>query len=397
MTGRAPQARHIIFVGGTSEPGGLHIHTAELAQACAALGHRVTILCTSINYFKGLIHDARVVVECVSPLGEGRWYQRIVRWLRMASGYPRPDIVFCRASFGETQIIDIAAAAGLARRVFAIEHRPWENPWPWRMSKTQYGRLSGLLLHRSIGVSDEIKASAIGEFNFPARKTRTCLNWVHPEFRLPTDQERRDARAELSIAPSTLLIGYVGRLAPEKRVDNLLRAFAGLAGRFKFPLELGIVGGGWKRQALTRLGVDLGIGNRTRFLGWSTTPSTMLRACDIFVLPSLVEGFPLALMEAMASGCACLAHPMSSTTRLIENGKTGMLIDMTAPEGLAGGLTELIGMGPERRQQIGTSAAAYIAAEFSRERRLPDLLEALDVENSTLPPAGPRLLSFNED
>jgi glycosyltransferase involved in cell wall biosynthesis len=397
MTGGAPQGRHIIFVGGTSEPGGLHIHTAEVAQACAALGHRVTILCPSVNYYDGLIYDARVVVKRVPPLSEGRWHERIARWRRIASGSPRPDIVFCRGGFAETQLIDLATAAALARRVFTIEHRPWQNPWPWRVSKTQYGRLSGLFLYRSIGVSDEISASAISEFGFPAKKTRTCLNWVHPEFRPPTEQERRDARAKLLMAPSTLLIGYVGRLAPEKRVDILLQAFATLAGRLKLPLELAIVGGGWKRKALTQLGADLGIQDQTRFLGWSTTPSAMLRACDIFVLPSLVEGFPLALMEAMASACACVAHPMSSTMRLIESGKTGLLIDMNSPEGMAAGLAELIDMGPERRARIGTAAAARLAAEFSRERRLPDILDALDIKSSTLPLSGPRLLEFDEN
>lgn len=395
MTDATPRGRHIIFVGGTSEPGGLHIHTAEVAQACAALGHRVTILCPSINYFEGLIHDPRVAVACIPPLADGRWHRRILRWFRVTPFHPRPDVVFCRGSFAETQIIDLATAAGLARRLFTIDHRPWEHAWPGPMSKRQYGRLSGLLLHRSICVSDEIETSAVGEFGFPARKIRTCLNWVHPEFAPATSQQRLDARAALAVAPSTLLIGYMGRLAPEKRVDLLLQAFAMLAGGLAPRIELAIIGDGWKRRPLNQLASELGIADRVRFLGWSTTPSTILGACDLFVLPSLVEGFPLALMEAMASGCPCLAHPMSSTTRLIESGKTGLLADMTSAEGLAAGLSQLIGQGPERLRQIGAVAAARIATEFSRQRRLPDILDALEVEAPVLPQPGSRLLAFN--
>lgn len=395
MTNDVAQRRHIIFVGGTSEPGGLHAHTADVAQACADLGHRVSILCPSANHFLGVISDPRVVVECVPPLNNSRWHERIARWHRMVSGDPRPDIVFCRGSFAETQIFDLTVTASLARRVFAIEHRPWTDPWRGRMSKTQYGRVSGFLLHRSIGVSEEIKASAISEFLFPARKMTTCLNWVHPQFHLPTEAERRDARAALSVAPSALLVGYLGRLAPEKRIDVLLRAFAMLADRFERPIELGITGDGWKRKELTELAAELGIGHQVRFFGWSTTPWTMLMACDVFVLPSVVEGFPLALMEAMAVGCPCLAHPMSSTRRLIESGKTGMLIDMTAAEGLASGLGDLIEKGPEGRRRMGSAAAAQIAAEFSRERRLPDVLAALDMLPAALPQARPRLLAFN--
>jgi glycosyltransferase involved in cell wall biosynthesis len=395
MSGEVAEGRHFVFVAGTSEPGGLHVHTAEIAQACADLGHRVAILCPSVNHFEGLISDARVVVECIPPLGDGRWHERIARWHRVARGNPRPDIVFCRGSFAETQIFNLTAAASLARRVFAIEHRPWTDPWRRRISKRQYGRLSGLLLHRSIAVSEEIKASAVGEFSFPARKMTTCLNWVHPQFCLPTDSERSEARAALSVAPSTLLVGYAGRLAPEKRIDVLLRAFAILARRSQRPIKLGIMGEGWKRQELTELAIELGIAHQVRFFGWSTTPWRMLRACDVFVLPSLVEGFPLALMEAMAVGCACLAHPMSSAGRLIENGKTGMLVDMTIADGLAAALHDLIERGPDDRRRMGSAAAAQLAADFSRERRMPDLLAALDIPATTPPQARTRLLAFN--
>lgn len=395
MIDPAPASRHIIFVGGTSEPGGLHVHTADIAQACAALGLRVTIVCPSINYFDGLLHDDRVVVRCIAPPEDGsRWHQRIRWWRRIASGGPRPDIVICRGSLAETDVIDLVGAALSARRLFTIEHRPWEKDWPWRLSKAQYGALSNLLQRRAIGVSDEIEASAVDEFGFSPRKVRTCLNWVHPEFRAPGDQERRDARARLALDPSTVLIGYAGRLAPEKRLDVLLQAFAGLASAPGVRLELGLLGDGWKRKALAQLAADLGIADRVRFLGWSTTPSAIFRACDIFVLPSLVEGFPLALMEAMASACACVAHPMSSTERLIEDGRTGVLVDMTTPEGLATGITGLIARGEGERRRIGVAAAARIAAEFSRERRLPDMLAALDIEVSLLPAPGPRLLAF---
>jgi glycosyltransferase involved in cell wall biosynthesis len=285
-------------------------------------------------------------------------------------------------------------AAGFARRVYAIEHRPWDGPWNGPLSKMHYGRLAGLLLHRSIGVSDEINASAVDEFHFPARKMRTCLNWVHPDFQLATEQQRTDARTEFGIASQVVLVGFMGRLAPEKRVDVLLRAFAMLP-RSAHPVELGITGDGWKRTALTQAATELGIAERVRFFGWSTSPATMLRACDIFVLPSLVEGFPLALIEAMACGCACLAHPMSSTMQLIEDGKSGVLIDMSDAEGLAKGLAGLIERTPEQRHQMGLAAAARIASEFSRERQLPHLLAALDVAAAVLPQSGPRRLAFN--
>jgi glycosyltransferase involved in cell wall biosynthesis len=338
-----------------------------------------------VNYYDGLISDSRVAVECDPRLNEGGWFEHIVRWYRVKPRRPALDIVLCRGKFAETGLVDLAAA-GLAGRIFTIDHRPWEGSWPWRISKAMYGRLSGLLVHRSIGVSAEISTSAVREFAFPAHRTATCLNWVHPQFHLPSEQEPREARSDGSSGPPGLIVGYLGRLAPEKRIDVLLRSIAVL---------VVIAGDGWKRAELMALANQLGIGQQVRFPGWSTAPWKTLRAFDMFVLPSLVEGFPLALMEAMAVGCPCLAHPMSSTLQLIDSPKTGMLVDMTTPDGLADGLGDLIARGPAYRAQMGAAAATRIATEFSRERRLPDILAALEISVKDLPSAPRRLLSFH--
>src|SRR5579862_5857754 len=86
--------KHLVFVGGTSEPGGLHIHTADIAQSCAALGCRVTILCTSINYFADLIAGAPVAIEVIRPLEKMAWRDWFRTWRRLSAHDGRPDIVF---------------------------------------------------------------------------------------------------------------------------------------------------------------------------------------------------------------------------------------------------------------------------------------------------------------
>jgi len=390
----ARRGRHLVFVGGTSEPGGLHIHMADVAQACADLGLRVTIVCTSVDFFSGLISDDRVRIVRVPPLEEQAPRRWLLTWARILRTCAGGDFVFCRGRFAETRLADLAVARLLGRRVYTIEHRPWEGAWPSRLSKTMVGWLSGLLTHRSIGVSSEIVEAASREFSFPARKLALCQNWIAPSFRPPSDSERAAARAAARVPPGRLVVGYLGRLAPEKRVDALLRAFAALPRGLDALLLVG--GDGWKRQSLVELVAALGVTDRVRFTGWTADPRAFFAACDLVVLPSLVEGFPLALMEALAAGCLCIAHPMSSTRELIEDGFNGILADLADPAHFAAVLTATLETDRQRRDAMGARAAETLASRFSRERRLPALLSALDcpIGSSALPPMRARELSF---
>ncbi len=393
--GQRGTGRHLAFVGGTSEPGGLHIHTADVAQACVALGHRVTIICTSVNYYEHLITDARVAIVVVPPLAGRNLRRWAGTWRTIARACAGADLIFCRGGFAETRLADLLAARLVGRRVYAIEHRPWEGEWRSVVPKKLFGRLSSWLLYRSIAVSSEIAQSAIRDFSFPARKVTACLNWVAPEFKRRSGREQAAARAALGISPRTTVLGYLGRLAPEKRVDELLRAFARLPPGDDTLLLIG--GDGWKRQSLIEQVRELGIDRRVRFTGWTSDPRAVLAACDLVVLPSLVEGFPLALMEAMAIGCMCLAHPMASTGELIADGQNGLLADLAHAESFAAALARALARDDQARETLGEQAAKTIATQFSRERRLPDLLAALDcpVAAGDLPGMRARALSFD--
>jgi glycosyltransferase involved in cell wall biosynthesis len=375
--------KHLVFIGGTSEPGGLHIHTADIAQSCAALGCRVTILCTSVNYFADLIAGAPVAIEVVRPLEKMAWRDWFRTWQRLSAHDGRPDIVFLCGKQGEIRIIDLAAAWLFGDTVHAVVHRP--NPGAWTFRRALYGGLSSIFLKRIIVVSDEIAANLTHDFGVSRHKLSICLNWVNPQFGVPTTAERIEARQILGIAPATIVVAYIGRLAPEKRVEALLEAFASAAKYCNTPVSLVLVGDGWKKKFLTEMAHTFGIEGRTCFLGWSAAPRSALAACDIFVLPSVVEGFPLALMEALAMGCACLAHPMSSARRLIESGTHGKLADLSDAKTFAAALRELIECDPTVRSKMGMAAAKRMAAEYSRAERLPKVLFELGLPTETVP------------
>jgi len=387
--------RHLVFIGGSSEPGGLHIHTADIAQSCAALGCRVTILCTSTDYFSRLLARDGVAVKVIGPIDKRSWREWTSTWLSLSADRARPEIIFCCGHQGEIRIADLALARLFGAAVYTIVHRPWEGPWTFHISKGCYGRVSSKFLKRVVAVSNEIAANAADDFCIPARKIAVCLNWANPVFKVPTTAERERARQALGISPSTIVIAYLGRLAPEKRIDALLHAFAEVAAEVFSPLKLVLFGDGWKRQSLTEEAQALGIEESVHFFGWMTEPWSALRACDIFVLPSVVEGFPLALVEAMAMGCACLAHRLPSAMQLIESGRHGLLADLSDPRSFVAALRVLIGKRPTARTEMGLAAAARVATEYSRARRLSEVLCALGLTVDVAPEFRLRRLEFD--
>ena len=354
----------------------------------------MTILCTSTNYFAQLLVDNSVAIEVVRPLNEMRWREWIRTWLRLFKEFINPEIVFCCGHQGDVHIRDLAAAWMFGSAVYAVVHRPLERPWSLHISNIVYGRIFSMLLTGVIAVSDEINKSCTRDFHMSPHKVSTCYNWSNPTFGIPSATERTEARQSLGIASTEVLIAFLGRLSPQKRIDALLQSFAAITPNSDFPIKLGLFGDGWKRTALTELTHTLQIEDRVCFFGWTSAPWCALAACDIFVLPSVVEGFPLALIEAMATGCACLAHPMASTELLIENGTHGVLADLSDTRSFATALQSLIACGPAARSKMGLAAAGRAASEYSRARRLPSVLAALGICAEFVPAFRLRTLEF---
>ncbi|MFO1058503.1 MAG: glycosyltransferase [Dongiaceae bacterium] len=384
--------RHVVLVGGTSEPGGLHVHTADLACALAAAGLRATIACTSIDYFSPLLRGTPVALAMMPPPGDGARAALALR-ARLAALAPT-DVVLCHGCFAQSGPLVLAAARSACRRLYTVEHRPVEGGASATPGRRLYGWWMSRLVLRAIAVSDEIQAQAVAAYGLGRGKVAVLPNWVDPSVRPAGPERRAAAKAALGLPPGPV-IGFHGRLAPEKRVDCLIAGFARLPPERRAAACLAIVGDGWKRRELEALAGGLGLGSEVRFLGWRPDPGEAVSAFDVAVLPSLEEGFPLGLMEAMAAGALCLAHPMSSTEALLGDGR-GLLRDLGAPQGLAEALAAALDLPPAARAALGAGASRWVLAHHSRDERLGRLLAALGVPPSDAPPgdARPRRLEF---
>jgi len=118
----------------------------------------------------------------------------------------------------------------------------------------------------------------------------------------------------------------MGRLVPQKGFDVLIRAFATLADEFP-DWQLTILGEGPERPALESLTQSLGLTGRVEMQGRTSDPDAFLASTAVFALPSRYEGFPNALLEAMANGCACVSTRCDSgPSDLITDGENGRLV-----------------------------------------------------------------------
>ena len=132
-------------------------------------------------------------------------------------------------------------------------------------------------------------------------------------------------RAELGLDGAGLVFGAVARLSPEKNLSLLLAAFASVANADRTAMLL-IVGDGPERQALEAQAARLGLQARVRFAGARADMARVYPLIDCLVLPSLSEGMPLEVLEAMACGIPVIASAVGDVPKLLANTQHGQLV-----------------------------------------------------------------------
>ncbi|GGM87623.1 hypothetical protein GCM10010967_20220 [Dyadobacter beijingensis] len=192
-------------------------------------------------------------------------------------------------------------------------------------------------------------------------------------------RERFDEAKNTSQAPVTRKFVYVGRLAPEKNLPTLLRAFAHAAKRPASDWELLLVGDGPERAALEKLAAELGIGDQVIFAGgfpWYEVPRWLAQS-DVLVLPSQSEPWGLVVNEAMVCGMPVIvSKTCGCAPDLVRDGVNGFTFDYAHLAGLEThlrffiqNLDRIIGMGTESLKLIAPFASRPVATQMAETYR----------------------------
>lgn len=156
-----------------------------------------------------------------------------------------------------------------------------------------------------------------------------------------------------------ITVASVGRLDAMKAHDVLIQAIAQVEN-----VSILILGDGELRSNLTTLAQNLGVSDRVQLLGWVDNPRDYLAQCDVFVMPSRSEGFPLAMVEAMLAARPVIATRVGSMPEAVIDGETGLLIEKNDVAGLVQALHNLRDR-PDQRYRLGQQARNKAVAHFT--------------------------------
>lgn len=275
----------------------------------------------------------------------------------------RPDVIHAH------EILSPASAALLTKRF---------HGWPvvvkvlrggirgdiYKLKRGPFGMGRSRALCRGVDsfvvISREIdqELSALG---VSPEKRAFIPNGVDTENFVPLlDSQKKRLRAELMLPPNGMLVIYMGRLTPEKRVDHLLRVWPDVS--LAFPeAQLLIVGAGVEEARLRTQSVSV---PGVQFTGQVNDTSRYLQAADLFVLPSATEGLSNALLEAMATGLPVLATSVGGTPDVISHAVNGYLIPPDDLHALKIGLMDLLA-DTKFRTRLGTQTRQCILTDYS--------------------------------
>ncbi len=180
-------------------------------------------------------------------------------------------------------------------------------------------------------------------------------------------------RRELGLAGGAFLVGTVGLLNEAKGHVHLIDAARRV--RERFPgVVIVIAGDGGLRGALERRIREAGLDGTVRLLGYRTDVDRILAALDLFVLPSLWEGLPYVVLEAMASGRPVIASDVNGARDLVADGVTGRLVRPAHPDALADAILQLL-EDPASRERFARAGRERVRSDYSLERMIEQYVD----------------------
>ncbi len=361
-TGAPPLVLHVIF---NLSIGGLENGLVNLINTMPASRYRHAIACIeTFSDFRDRIKRPDIEVIALHRSRVGHWAMRreIYRLCRRL----RPAILHTRNTSALDALLP-ARLAGIARTVHGEHGWDVDNLDGKRWKPIVLRSMHAPLINRYITVSRHLQQYLVERVRIaPARISHICNG-------VDTDRFAPDPAATLGGLPAgfqgddKILIGTVGRIQPVKDQATLLRAFAMLIGTrplLRDRIRLMVVGGGPLLGELGVLARSLGIADLTWFPGALDNIPDVLRALDVFVLPSLNEGISNTILEAMAAGVPVLTTAVGGSVELVDEGVSGRYFAPGDVTSLARMLGDYVADAPLRRAH-GEAARRIALERFS--------------------------------
>ena len=353
MSARSDAPLRIALMLECDGPGGAELMMLELAKELRARGH--TVLPVGLSAGTGWL-GARFVAAGFEPASfELRRPLDLaaVRALTTILRDFRADVVhsheFTMAIYGAA-----AAKRAGARHVITMHGGLYyATAWRRRAALRWATRRSSAL----VGVSDATATALQDNLGIDRAKLHVVPNGIP----LRTGVRAR-LRSELALAPGELLIVSVGNLYAVKGHAVLIDALSRLPDRAGW--RVAVAGRGEEEPKLRAQAAAAGIGDRVHLLGFRDDVADILAAGDVFTMPSLSEGLPLALVEGMSFGLPVVVTRVGGVPEVVTDGVEGLIVPPADPGALAAALGALLADAP-RRQQMGAAARTRALRDYA--------------------------------
>jgi glycosyltransferase involved in cell wall biosynthesis len=227
-----------------------------------------------------------------------------------------------------------------------------------------------------LSVSEAVMKKYLEREKLQGHKIRVVYHGVEHRF-LEEQTKESEIRVKLGIGREDNIIGTVARLHEDKGINILLEAFA-LALKSRPQIRLLIIGNGPEKDKLIEMAKELEITDRVIFTGFQPDVLPLMSLLDIFCLSSKEEGFPQALLEAMALGKPAIVSNVGGVIELIEDSINGILIPPGNPEAFCQSVLNLL-QNPHRAQKIGNMAREKIKKKLLIDHTI-DSMETIYIE-----------------
>lgn len=353
--------------------GGSGVVATELGKVLATRGHSVHIISTEMPFRMGEFQAGLSFHQVLTPtyplFREPQYLLSLANKVVQVAREFRLDVIHAHYA------VPHATAALLAKQVLASTL----NSAPKLVATLHgtditlvgndpsYSEIVAYSIEQSdvvTTVSESLKADTRKELRV-TRPIRVIPNFLDPGL------HRRQALPELRrryADDDTRLVIHVSNFRPVKRIDLVMETFDRI--RQEVPSRLLLVGDGPELATAYRLGRQLGISHLVEVLGAQEEVLPLLSIADVFLLPSALESFGLAALEAMACELPVVATRVGGLPEVVEDGVTGFLHDLDDVAGMADTAIALL-RDPARRCAVGKAARQRVIERFSAEKVVP--------------------------
>ena len=364
--------------------GGPALHVAYLTAGLAERGYDTTLVAGTIargEESMAFVADAHNVhVETlselhreISPIRDLRAILRLARLIRRE----RPTILHTHTAKAGAVGRIAALLAGDARPPIVVHtfHGHVLRGYFGRTMTFGFRTLERWLARATtslVAVSPEVRDDLVALRVAPASKFTVVRLGIDLAHRIASDDDqRRETRRQMGLRDDEFVVGWVGRMTAVKNTDRVVRALQTLVD-LGVDARLLLVGDGPDRDHLERYAHELGVMKRCLFLGYQEDVARFYDAIDALVLPSVNEGTPVSVIEALAAERPAVATRVGGTPDVIRDGIDGFLVDPADNGELAARLAELAHDAP-RRAAMGAAGRARVLERYAVGRLIDDI------------------------